>query len=629
MPPDSDGEATVVCVGLRKVVPDEDHIQRLEDAVQRVHRITIDATELLTLHVTRCLAEGVALPPINADFVKMAMMEVSSGRGKRTRVDDDLAATRQRFMSTLAPVPRERLDQLLMAQSISLAASFRTNLWKHFPRRVAKYVRLHWSERLTERGIPPKQRALRVLQMAARLARGTQSTDTPSDDAEEDEWVAEHRARLGCDVFSTASAEKNAVRHEGAMLRATWLINRAFEDAGRPCISCCPTRRQMRPAFCNVDTKAIATLLGLQIPSGKGSFTSEAKHALWREVLCLDGAVHGLRHKVFACSMRTDGVSVRLLFERAPRAAHSKAAMTSFPRRGLHAIDACKHLSRLEEKVHLVGADPGKRELLVCVDDSSERRTVRYTAAQRREDLRVEAHLEEERRRRPQALTDALDGLSSFNSRSANVEKMHSYFELRRRVLPSALDFYSRRWHRKRLWERHVRGQRSITDFVRRISSLDDGRQLVIAYGSWGGVAGLPGAPCNRGHPPCMGKALRHKLSLHFVVLSTPEAYTSKTCSRCGSECGPCESVDAEHRARLLLAATTHQQIDAARRFSVRGLRHCHNERCGAHLNRDRNAARNIQVRCKQLLFGGNVPPWGDEDDVRLDSLRCWASSSD
>ena len=40
-----------------------------------------------------------------------------------------------------------------------------------------------------------------------------------------------------------------------------------------------------------------------------------------------------------------------------------------------------------------------------------------------------------------------------------------------------------------------------------------------------------------------------------------------------------------------------------ASRASVRGLRRCTNAACAAHLNRDYNAAVNIQRRCKAMLL--------------------------
>ena len=150
---------------------------------------------------------------------------------------------------------------------------------------------------------------------------------------------------------------------------------------------------------------------------------------------------------------------------------------------------------------------------------------------------------------------------------------------------------------------------------------------LALAYGSWGAVAGRPDAPCNKGIPPCLGRGLRQKLSKHFLVICTPEQYTSKTCSLCGSTCGPCEEVDAEHRLKLLAQATTESETRRAMRFSVRGLRHCHNEHCAAHLNRDHNASVNIHRRCLSLLSDAPVHTPSDDVDAALETLHTWMIS--
>lgn len=52
----------------------------------------------------------------------------------------------------------------------------------------------------------------------------------------------------------------------------------------------------------------------------------------------------------------------------------------------------------------------------------------------------------------------------------------------------------------------------------------------------------------------------RSWLSKHFVVVSTPEAYTSKTCSLCGLCCGSCDEVDAFHRAKKSAAANDEKE---------------------------------------------------------------------
>lgn len=624
MPEESDG--LTVCARLRKVIPDAEHIRCIEDAVRRVHRIIFDCTELLALHVTRCLEKGLPLPALTQDYVKMAMMEVSHGDGKRTKLDDELTKTRCTYMSSLNPVSRQRLDQILMAQSISLAASIRTNLWFHFPRRVFRYVRTLRQQELLDAGVPWKECKLRLLTMANDICSSNMA-DEASDDGV---WVNQQRAFLGCDAFTRLSMESNGKYHTNVMLRATWLINRELEQRGEHCVSCMPIRRQFRPAFCNIDTKALCTLLHIPVPKGNGGF-AEAKSEIWNSVLAMNRhIVRGVSRRTFAGSIRTDGVSVRLLFDKPMTSVSKKRKrcpqeqLSTVPRRGIYAIDQIKHLSRTYQ---LLGADPGKRELLVCVDaDHPPSPMVRYTAAQRREETRVAVHAKQEAYRRPENITQHIAALTAFCSRSASVETQYNYFKQRRLFLQEAIDYYSDPWHRKRHWERHIRSQKSLTDFVRRIQSLQrqDGVPIALAYGSWGGVAGRPGAPCNKGIAPCIGRGLRHKLSRHFLILTTPEQYTSKTCSLCGSECGPCDEVDAYHRERRLTTATSELEIRRASRFSVRGLRHCCNDDCAAHLNRDYNAAVNIHRRCKSLLSGNTELTEVDSVDNALESLNIW-----
>lgn len=630
MPEESDG--LTVCTRLRKVIPDPIHVTCIEDAVTRVHRITIDATELLALHVTRLLEENRPLPILDQNYVKMVMMEVSHGNGTRTNVDEELAKTRMTYMGTLKPVSRRFVDQIMMSQAKSVAASIQTNAWFHFPKRVFRYVRSLRREELLESGLPWKECKLRLMKMTKAIC-DTSSADTADVDGA---WINEQRRFLGCDLFKCTSVKENGEKHLDVMLRATWLMNKELERSGERCGSCMPIRRQFRPAFCNVDTKALCSILHLPCPKGKGAFTDDAKREIWNDVLFMDKhTVRGVAKRTFACSMRTDGVSIRLLFDKPTKRGKRKRQdadepLTTVPTRGIYVIDQLKHLSRTYQ---VVGADPGKRELLVCVDaDHPSLPSVRYTAAQRREETHLPQHMREEMQRRPEGLTEKLKALADKEgggSRSPSLYVQHDYFKRRRLFLDEAIQHYSDPWHRKRFWERHIRSQRSLTDFVRRLHTLQREKDvpLALAYGSWGAVAGHPDAPCNKGIPPCLGRGLRQKLSKHFLVICTPEQYTSKTCSLCGSTCGPCEEVDAEHRLKLLSRATTESETRRAMRFSVRGLRHCHNEHCAAHLNRDHNASVNIHRRCLSLLSDAPVHTPSNAVDAALETLHTWMIS--
>ena len=56
-----------------------------------------------------------------------------------------------------------------------------------------------------------------------------------------------------------------------------------------------------------------------------------------------------------------------------------------------------------------------------------------------------------------------------------------------------------------------------------------DDRQVVLAHGSWGMIAGQPGNVSNEGIPPTMYVGMLRFLARHFPVFITPEGVTSKT----------------------------------------------------------------------------------------------------
>ena len=392
----------VISTNLENVMADEGHLYLVRDAVERVHRITIDATELLSLHLTRCLEEGLSVPIVDANYMKVVMMEVSrsGGEDKRRRVDDALAETRTRFMPELGRVDRSKLDQMLMAQSISLHASFNTNLGLHFRKRVSRYVKLHFprpEERLSSE--EHRKRKLQLMRIASDLCKPV-DVEWESD-ADHHPWIGSQRERLGLTELRKWAMEEVVKTQQSTLLRASWLMNRELEDAGKRCFSISPLRRQMRPAFCPIDTVAIRNLLTLdasyankqaQLRTEKQKVVCErreriasareqaglpktmvddfdpsrwslpcdalgacpeiqrhvrgwlgrrkaakrrhaftlqrAKTESWSEVLHLDKKVKIAKGYQFAGSIRTDGVSVRLLFDKAQTAAsgtsHSK-----------------------------------------------------------------------------------------------------------------------------------------------------------------------------------------------------------------------------------------------------------------------------------------------------------------
>ena len=672
MPPTSDGVRTVGCC-LEKLVPDSDHQIALRRAVANTHKATILATELLNIHLRCTLSDPSADLAcfFNSSWLLNAYNEVTSGKGK-VKVVPELRHTLRTCMPPFEPSDRTGIQQCLLYDARNLATVAGTGVWMHFQKRVLSHVRGAFT--LNEAAYSAlskddrRERRLELMQVAADLCRSPD--EEHQSPPERHPWIASERARLGIDDAVGAWSDKPLPYHLKArphrFLRTMALMSTEKEARGGRAFALYPLRRAYVPRHVRFDQKALRDLLRvgrsdyikerakkrkrqtepvadeLGLPPLRPSVEledaaaaievdvttasepdrkrrskdemTEENRELFGGILDLRGAGVSRRH-LFDFAFTTDGVGARLQMRVAHKVA-SGNALTAMPKRGIWAIDQLKHVSRLEQ-LRVVGIDPGKRELVVGVDMDDPKNTspVRYTQRQRLRDQRSRQYADEASREKPQAVKDAEVALAGFHSRSSDLESFCAYCWARHDSMDACLAFYAGLGHRKRRWKTAIKTQQSEERLFKRLEGIKkkgDQRPLVLAYGSWGLVAGRAGAACNRGNPPCIGVGLMRKLSRRFVVSPTPEAYTSKTCCRCLGPCGPWE------------------EKEAAMAKKIRGLRRCTQRDCKfVPLNRDRNGATNIGTNF-QRLFQDKAPIRSlSEDDLAFHRATLCLECSD
>lgn len=619
MPPTSDGIRTVGCA-LSKLVLEATHLERLQNAVLSVHKATILATELVNMHLRRCLA-GEADTDLKLFFdgswLLNAYNEVTTGK-RDTKVITALRETKEACMPYFDAPDRVGIQQCILYDARNIATVAANGIWMTFQKKVLSHVRekhsLSEEEFKTTSHDERRARKLCIIQMAADICRHpSTSYQSPADKRD---WVDAERKRLGIDEAVEDWQDKAILYHLKSkphrFLPCVYIMSKEREEAGKSAFSLYPLRRNFVPRHVRFDQKALRDLLHLgssdyikslskqrerkrklddtqdgeggedrndsisNTVSGKRRSKEEMKEenqALFQKVLNLRAAGVQRRHR-FDFAFTTDGVTARVQMRATPRA---NGSPTTLPKRGVWAIDEVKRLSRMSD-VHVVGVDPGKRELVVCADmDAPVSTPVRYTQKQRLRDLRSRQYADEGKREKPEDVKDFQASLCGFNSRSHDLSSFCAYCGKRHKGMEACLAFYTQLGHRRRRWKRAIKEQQSEERLYRRLDTLrKDDRTLVLAYGSWGLVAGRSGAACNKGNPPCIGVGLMRKMARRFVVCPTPEAYTSKTCCKCFGECGPWT------------------ELEEARGHRIRGLRRCTQQDCMLVMNRDKMGAINI-----------------------------------
>ena len=657
-------------VPLHRLIPDAVVLEDVRRVVDRVHEATIHATALLNLHVRKSLADGTPIDRIfDGNWIVKAFYEVTTTAMRASKADTDtgLATTAALHLPPGLHKPcRDGLVQLFTANAHLLATVGQNNVWMHFQKRLLSHVTRRLA--LTEdayKALSKDQKRARRLQMlrVAEDLRRPPGEDWGSD-APRHAWVAAERARLGIDQAVGDWGGKPLAYHLKArphrFLPVMALMSREREAAGGKAMALFPLRRDYVPKHVRFDAKGFNNALQAMRNERLGrKMRRRVGHKDYREEL--DGEItfdNTLDYRGIDQAWRvepgftTDGVTARVQQRSGSRAqveaarakkitdAETKAQarkrkrdgedplpkeesnekttprakpkpLTELPKRGIYTIDQLKHLSRLEERLHIIGGDPGKCELInACdTDDATGKTLVRYTQRQRLKDTRSRQYADEARREAPLEVRDSVGTLAAHNSKSAHLPTFRAYVHARQESLAANLAYYGNLEHRRRRWKTYIKTQQSESKLYARLAALHpegDDRQLVLAYGSWGLVAGRAGSAVNKGNPPCIGVGLMRKLARRFLVVLTPEQYTTKKCRKCMGTAGAHPSIRRLGRDK---------RTGEMKRYEVRGLRVCQNENCRSHLNRDGNAAHNIGTQLRRLLRGdGPIHAMTDED---------------
>tara|TARA_B110000046_G_scaffold126858_1_gene133225 strand:+ start:987 stop:2714 length:1728 start_codon:yes stop_codon:yes gene_type:complete len=544
----------------------------------------------------------------DGNWLIKAFQEVTTG-DKTPSVDLELSKTRQLLMPELHRPNRTGLTQLMQANANTLETFGHNNCWMHFQHRVHDHVRLHLQLSEAEyKALSSDQRKARKMQML----RVTQDllrkpNDALTSDACYHDWLRSERVRLQIDDAVGEWDDKPLLYHlkvkpkAHRFLLAMSIMSADREAAGRHAFSLFPLRRNMVPKHVRFDKKSLHdTLQAL-----KNERQGKKRKAPGDDRFTFDGVidtrcVRTTNKWTIKDGFTTDGICARVQQQRVQSLPKKRQSPTSLPQRGIWAIDELKRVSRLEE-LHVVGIDPGKKELVVAVDqDAGGRgRSVRYTQRERQKDMRSRQYADEMSRSKPDSVRCTEEDLANTNSYSANVETFCLYVWQRQEGLTERLAFYAELGHRRRRWKSYLKSQQSEEKLYQKLKAIHkkgDSRTLVLAYGSWGLIAGRAGNAANKGLPPSIGVGLMRKLGKRFLVSPTPEQFTSKTCCRCLHPCGPWADVETKMKP-ILEKRMKHYN-------GIRGLRICQNEDCKLPQNRDRTGASNIGLQFTRLFAG-------------------------
>jgi hypothetical protein len=235
----------------------------------------------------------------------------------------------------------------------------------------------------------------------------------------------------------------------------------------------------------------------------------------------------------------TDGVSVSILLLRKDLVGKKLPLMNKKGSKELY-IDELDNYSDLQNK-KIVAVDPGKNDLIYCVDGASKDANVfRYSQDQRRKETKSKKYNNIILAMK----TNKIDGktiieyeteLSHYNKKTLNITKFKQYLQAKNRINHKLFRFYKKELFRKLKFGKYINTKRNeqkmINNFKKMYGNPED---VVICIGDWEQKKQM------KFKEPTLGKGMRTLFRKNnYNVFLVDEFRTSCKCSNCNG--GVCE----------------------------------------------------------------------------------------
>lgn len=612
----------------------------IERAVVACSQASWEASLFASFHVLRCLDNAIPVEPLSQTFWDHCVMTMAGGGIGRSRATPAFRDSYDAFVQLrpegyVSPAREPFMCRIFQGLRETMLTNFKTVFAETFTSRLCRWLRLRIldSDRDLLKASKCIKSAVTVLNIACtddtgsvdaivgRFSRLKDISDT--DTRWMQEVVEEVRASVGGPLPLNLT-------HADAVPRYFPFLRRVLADIeahiattdkahrGVRTFSLLP-QTSFRAQFIHISNTVLKEMLkslrGRKNADGdyddpRAAYihyvleTVDDEEEMWTEFFDLKKVVKG--RKRFACSIKTDGVSVSVTVD-VPRrggpvpqnGVKRKKAMKAIENAAVESargnvLEQCRHRG-LPDRV--IAIDPGfnapftgavydtHAESSLSQPDKVPFEAVTWSAGKYRHE-RGNAYTHHQMRR----WTEACPDMTAFNKTvpTAKTASLSGYSDRISHVLsalPLLMDFYvwKRRVRRCR-WYNYMRKQASIEAMVTDIAGTakhDEQRGVLVAYGN----AAMHAV---KGTRPVVQKGLRQRLRNRCMFVDVDEFRTSKLCCAC----------HGEMKGKMLATGKRSYKV-----------RHCENGACHRTFwNRDVNASINILFKFLRFVRGEDEP---------------------
>jgi hypothetical protein len=594
----------------------------LNDAVVKSNKIVIHTLQFLKLYLLDYYENNnQTLPVLSKELINNSMKvicgEKTEKRGKPAKnetieMKDILTNFYNQHYLPLTqndPIDYAGLNTVLDYLKEDVITMYDNNIQLHYVEYVERYVNVVWKKKMIvnkirKLGKTQKEREARVRNLCTELRKIKKDLLNVDGKPYQSnhhyhKWIAEQKQHI---LPNRTKFEKNSVMYDLKCKTMEYFpcmifMMKQVENDGETVNNVFPLRSEIAPKYIRLDTTTLVNLLLRKEHGTKGFFKTNGElkkneDKIWKFFFRTECKAFHKKGFSFHHMVSTDGIGLSILFLREDLVGKKLPMMKKGISKELY-IDELDDYSTLQNKT-IVGIDPGKEDLIYCVDDASKDANVfRYSQNQRRKETKMKKYNNiilamKTNKIKGKTIIEYETELSHFNRKSLQITKYKEYLREKNRINHILFQFYKKELFRKLKFGKYINikrnEQKMISNFKKAYGDADN---VVICIGDWEQKKQM------KYKEPTLGKGLRTLFRKNnFNVYLVDEFRSSCKCSKCDG--GVCE----KFMVRIHPNKNKKKNKDELR--LIHGLLRCKSG-CGS-WNRDRNGSSNIYKIAKNAI---------------------------
>jgi hypothetical protein len=583
------------------------NLPKITNAVIKCNKIVIQTLMFMKLFLLDHYEKHNKLPIINDEFINSCMKilcnEKSSGRPPKQEIKELKEKLSAFYKTDFQPlIQNEELDYthmntILDYLTIDILTMYENNIKFHYVEYVERYVNVVWKKKfivskIRKLNITQKEKEQRVSNLCSQLRKiKTDLLNVENKNYKSHSmyhtWINRQKQMI---TPNKTIYKKNNIVYDLMCSPMDYFpcmikMMKQVEKEEQTISNVFPMRSEVIPKHIRLDTTTLVHLLMTKKQGNKSDYLTKGnlkrkEDKIWEFFFRTERKMFHKKYYEFHHMIETDGVSCSLLLLRKDLIGKKLPMM----KKGLSTetyIDELTEYSQLQNK-KIVAIDPGKCDLIYCVDDDKkEANKFRYSQDQRRKETKkkkyskIQLELKKEKIN-GKTIIEWETELSKLNRKSLNIQKFKEYIQKKSEINNTLYKFYETYIFRKLRLQSYRNTKKSEQKMINQFKKIfGNEKEVVVCFGDYEQKQHMKFKEATK------GKGMRTLFrKAGFQTYLVDEFRTSCMCSNC--EIGICKKTMVRKNPKPYRTGN----------IIVHGLICCKNG-CG-YWNRDVNGATNI-----------------------------------